>query len=234
MATGQAESAFKTAMTANQLAIASFLDLPCVTDSGKGFVTGLQAATTKAMRDAEAEYKDYMTFVTRPMQGNGKCDGGFQGVETEAGRRHERSMQAAYRIQKIAKAYQAATQAQLFSPVIIYTNVAGEGCLNSASDGYDALETGAKSVQASLEQVRQSMLYEADQFAIFEARNKGLRVRCGEDPEGGDQGPIRTAAGQDPGERRPAAAPAGDSRNGASSITGVEQDEAKGAKAEGL
>ena len=122
-------------MTPNQLAIAGFLSLPCVTDSGKGFVSGLQAATTKAMKDIEAEYNDYMAFVIKPMEGNGKCDGGFQGVEIEAHRRHERSMQAAHRVKSIANAYRDATQANLFDPIIIYTNFAGEGCLSSASSG---------------------------------------------------------------------------------------------------
>jgi hypothetical protein len=225
MGSGAAEASFKAAMTANQIAIAGFLSLPCVTDSGKSFIGGLQAATTKAMKDAEAEYKDYMAFVTKPMEGNGKCDGGFQGVEVEAHRRHERSMQAAHRIQNIANAYQGATQANLFGPVIIYTNFAGESCLNSASGGYDALETGANNVQAAFDLVRNSMLYEADQFAVYEARNRGLRIRCGEHPDVDLQGPIRSVSGQGTGEH--GAVPAGDSHNGSSSITGIEQDEAK-------
>ncbi len=229
IATGQADADFVNAANANQGDIASFLALPCVTDTGKGFVTGLQSATAAAVKSAQAEYHDYMMFVTKPMEGNGKCDGGFQGVETEAHNRQQRSIEAANRIQRIADDYNAATQANLFGPVIIYSNVAGEGCENSASDGYDALESGAHKMANQFAALRKSMLFEADQFGIYEARNRDLRIRCGEHPDT-TEGPIRSAAGIGGVERLPASV--GNNQNGASSITGIEQDEAKAAKGE--
>ena len=231
MAIGEAEAAFAKTIAANQVSIAAFLALPCITDGGKGYVTNLQSGTTKAQTDAESEYKSYMAFVTKPMLGSGKCDGGFQGVATESARRKERTAQAMQKIFQIETSYNTQAVSNLFTPVIIYSGVGGEGCMDTASALFDTLEAQTSTVQNSMGQVLQSLQYEAAKFGDFEAQNNVLRAHCGESsPDPANM--VNASTGQ--GQRAPASAGvSGNSSNPASSITGIQQDEDQQAEVPG-
>jgi hypothetical protein len=61
-----------------------FQSLPCLTPAAAEHLANYQANSATVYQAFEKHYGGYMTSMQKPMQGNGRCEGGFDSVAKES------------------------------------------------------------------------------------------------------------------------------------------------------
>jgi|GEM_PF-4971927 len=196
--------------------------LPCLTREARDHVNKMQGTATKTQSYLTKNYNMYVAAVTKPMSGNGKCDGGFRSVAQESEYRRQ-----------ITGEYQAAlydnqryfadslNQNIIFASIDMPDDSEGQKCADKAEDLHDQAKAAGEAVNETITALRVGTVATGNKFAQYTAKNSGLGDDCGNLPAELTQGLIGGAPSQGSG----VPSLRGKSINGASTVTGEIKNE---------
>lgn len=228
---GASEDAFSIAVQQAKLAVpfaslTSSLEelssLPCLTKEAREHVTKMQATAAKTQTYLNKNYGLYVSTVTKPMSGNGKCDGGFRSVAQES----EYRQQITEQYQKVLHDNQTYFADGLNQDLISATidmpdDSAGQTCADKAEDLHDQAVADGAAINENITALRLGTVATGNKFARYTAKNTGLGDDCGNLPPELTQGLLGSAPAQ--GAGMPAVR--GKSLNGKSTVTGEIKNE---------
>jgi hypothetical protein len=207
---------------ASFLALSSKLDdfqsLQCLTPKARQHLGNLQGNTALVQQRLEKQYQDYQAFVTRPMEGNGRCNGGFNSVAVESEKRRVRTAQMATQIHNLRAQLANAVDDDLVGAEIDMNDESdGLKCADQGFELYDEAELSGNSTQLSMLAFQTGVLDVEKRFKAYVAVNSGLKDDCGSLPSDLSKGLFVGPAGIG---GVVGAVPRGKSKNGASTVTG--------------
>jgi len=205
--------------------------MPCTSPATNKAVQALRQSTSELSELVNGDMKTYMERVSSSMEGNGRCDGGFQSVKKESEERARLSQRLGSRVKRLQSAYEKRADALLFKREMVFNGLGGFECFAKASSSLEKIEEQTKDLGTKLQAVLQSLAFEEKRFQEFKTVNAGLEARCGQSPGSGPM--VRSGTGKGSASPRK---PAGRAATGShpasqSKITGIEEDAKRRSKA---
>lgn len=193
--------------------------LGCVLPDAKERLGRLQGTVNKAQAYFGKVYKIYVTGVTKPMQGNGKCDGGFQAVAAESEQRRQMTEEFETVVQDMQRKLARAMNDDLLDVDIDMPDESdSQDCADKGEELHDAARAAGLAANAAITRFRAGTVLTERKFGAYTAKNTGLGDDCGS-LTAGMATLVQAAAGA------PIQPPQGRSVNPGSTITGEIGDE---------
>ncbi len=214
------EPAWELSTTALMLNLSNLAQLGCLTPKSKSEVTNLYNSTGQALNVLHKEYSDYMLVVSKKMNGEGSCNGGFESIAKESDLRATRSKQARDRLGKIQSYVASNNAAHFVAPEISVTNSKGKKCYKVGTAYLNQLPVQMTQVSAGFTQMQNSATLELENFSKYSEQNLTLADKCGAtDPSAHQNAAPLLKTTYARGKGTPAKS--GVSRNPSSDITGT-------------
>ena len=198
-----------------------FQSLPCLTKKASEHLAGYQANAGTVFQTFHKHYGTYIVNVTKPMQGDGKCDGGFSSVAKESDVRQKASVDYSTKITAMQAQFNLAMAGDFDDADIDMPDESESGdCEKTGAKMYDIVQLNGALVNTSVTAFRSGVDETARNFQAYTQVNKGLQGNCGS-----QMSSLANVATTATGNAAPVApVPGGKSESTASTITGKIDD----------
>lgn len=186
---------FSLTMAAYKGYLAKFSELPCIGKKSRKKISSLANHANVISHTIEREYKSYMDTVSKPMEGNGKCDEGFGSVAVESSKRASKSRIMKNRISDVQRFGGEVAKNNFFDPKISINLTHGRGCYAKGKELYKKISDTSEVLHVGFDGMKSSFQYEESRFMQFQATNASQGVKCGA-ADGSLVHPV--AAGREP------------------------------------
>lgn len=196
----------------------------CIGQDVKNPVKTFAEAAKKMGSDSAEAFAAHKAFVSKPMPGSGKCDGGFEAVAAESGKRAEDAAATQKKLGEVMHDFIVATKKNLEDTELpIQGSKPQKECAKKAAKLLDALIDNSKQAFGALGNGVWGLHEEELSFREYQAKNEGLQKNCG--AKDASLNKVATGNGGNGGAK--VDGKSGPGKKDGSTITGVEEDKKK-------
>lgn len=160
--------------------LASFTDLPCLRPNAQDHMHGFQADTAGMSRYFNGTHKEFMTRAQKPIEGNGKCEGGFNAVAKGAADRAWDSYEWGMGVYGLQTRFSQSFDDHVNSQPLHVADTPESGdCEYSSIEMYKGIQQNGNLVNSSLNAYRNGVKAVQDGFVKYHAANSRLESNCG-------------------------------------------------------
>ena len=160
--------------------LAEYQKLPCLTSDSADHLKKFQQSSLAQQTALTISYQSYKAIVSKPMDGNGRCDGGFDSVVVESEKRRKQTEEFKKAVNKINDGQRQADEKNFGGAEIDMPDDAdGFQCSSKGSEIYDAIELSQAAVFVNMGAFSQGVAAVEENFRSYIATNKALGSSCG-------------------------------------------------------
>jgi hypothetical protein len=191
----------------------------CIDKQTKSHISNLQSGIAQSEGAFQSESRAYKLFVSKPMQGDGRCNGGFEAVASESGSRAERARAANAHLGNIQGLFSSLISEEFLRAPWKVDGTKDVKCALEAAKLDTGLDSAQIDLKSSLGKARESLGRDAAHFSAYQMQNNKLAASCGSE---GNQSPLSSAAHEKARSRQQGSVPAprGSDQPAESQVTG--------------